>query len=95
MDRKFPLSNWFKLFPKTRTVAFPTNFYVPVLGNVSVVHKQTSFSKMNTELVCNNLVISEFQKKMSESGPTHPMSVPSIYQDQSPLGAMSNQKPIV
>jgi hypothetical protein len=64
LDRKFPLSSWFKLFPKTRTVAFPTNFYVPVLGNVSVVHKQTSFSKMNTELVCNNLAISEFQKKI-------------------------------
>jgi hypothetical protein len=56
-DQKTPLSHWFKLYPKTRTLAFPTNYYIPQLSSVSVIHKQTSFSRMSTELICNSLAV--------------------------------------
>lgn len=52
-DKKKTLSQWFKHFPKTRTTCFSNNFYMPVLGNISVLHKQTAFSRMATEMSCN------------------------------------------
>jgi len=33
LDRRQPLAQWFKVFPKTRTVNFPTNYYMPYLRN--------------------------------------------------------------
>ncbi|CDW90057.1 zinc finger ccch type domain containing protein [Stylonychia lemnae] len=59
-DRRQPLQQWFKVFPKTRLVNFPSNYYMPFLRNLTYDRdfmggiKQTSFSRTTTDISFQN-----------------------------------------
>ena len=60
----------FRLFPKSRVVSFPSNYYIPTISQLGVTYKQTSYSRMSTEMICNLKFLNHQESKnmiMSES----------------------------